>query len=86
MTETSNRELVIEELANLPDVGMIEVLDFVRFLKSQLKRMNPEERFDRAWMVARRFAVEQGITDEDIDAENVAVRQIVTCTLPGDMI
>ena len=84
--ETSNRELIIEELANLPDVGMIEVLDFVRFLKSQFSRMNPEERFDRAWMVARRFAVEQGITDEDIDAENVAVRQIVTCTLPGDMI
>ena len=48
--------------------------------------MNPEERFDRAWMVARRIAAGQGITDEDIDAENVAVRQIVTCTLPGDMI
>ena len=30
--------------------------------------------------------IEQGITEEDIDAENVAVRQIVTCTLPGDMI
>ena len=73
--ETSNRELVIEELATLPDVGMIEVLDFVRFLKSQLKRMNPEERFDRAWMVARRIAAEQGVTEEDIAVEISAVRQ-----------
>jgi hypothetical protein len=75
MMETSNRELVIEELANLPDVGMIEVLDFVRFLKSQLKRMNPEERFDRAWMVARRIAAGQGVTEEDIAVEISAVRQ-----------
>ena len=28
-----------------------------------------EERFDRAWMIARRIAAEQGITDQDIAAE-----------------
>jgi hypothetical protein len=73
--ETRTLELVVEELADLPDVGLIEVLDFVRFLKSQLERMNPEERFDRAWIVARRIAAEQGITDEDIAAEIATVRQ-----------
>ncbi len=40
--ETRTLELVVEELADLPDVGLIEVLDFVRFRKSQLKRMNPK--------------------------------------------
>jgi len=73
--EARTMELVIEELTDLPDAGLIEVLDFVRFLKSQLKRMNPEERFDRAWIIARRIAAEQGITDEDIAAEITAVRQ-----------
>jgi len=75
MMETRTLELVVEELADLPDVGLIEVLDFVRFLKSQLRRMNPEERFDRAWIIARRIAAEQGITDEDIAAEIGTVRQ-----------
>lgn len=37
--------------------------------------MNPEERFDRAWIVAHRIAAEQGITDEDIAAEIATVRQ-----------
>jgi len=73
--ETRTMELVIEEPGDLPDAGLIEVLDFVRFLKSQLKRMSPEERFDRAWIIARRIAAEQGITDEDIAAEITAVRQ-----------
>jgi hypothetical protein len=70
-----NSGVGVEELADLPDVGLIEVLDFVRFLKSQLRRMNSEERFDRAWIIARRIAAEQGITDEDITAEIAKVRQ-----------
>jgi hypothetical protein len=70
-----NSGVGVEELADLPDVGLIEVLDFVRFLKSQLRRMNSEERFDRAWIIARRIAAEQGITDEDITAEIATVRQ-----------
>jgi hypothetical protein len=75
MMETRTLESVVEELADLPDAGLIEVLDFVRFLKSQLKRMNSEERFDRAWIIARRIAAEQGITDEDIAAEIAMMRQ-----------
>ena len=73
--EARTMELVIEELADLPDAGLVEVLDFVRFLKYQLRRMSSEERFDRAWIIARRIAAEQGITDEDIAAEIAAVRQ-----------
>jgi hypothetical protein len=75
MMETRTLELVVEELADLPDAGLIEVLDFVRFLKSQLRRMSSEERFDRAWIIARRIAAEQGITDEDIAAEIALVRE-----------
>ena len=75
MVETVTRETLIEELADLPEMGLYEVLDFVRFLKSQWETMRPEERFDRAWMVARRIATEQGITDNDIAVEIETVRQ-----------
>jgi hypothetical protein len=73
--EATPRELVIEELMDLPDIGVFEVLDYVRFLKSQWRNMDSGERFDRAWMVARRIAAEQGITDQDIIAEIAQVRQ-----------
>jgi len=75
METTGTLELVIQETAELPAMGQIEVLDFIRFLKSQLKRTSSKERFDRAWIVARRLAAEQGITDEDIAVEISAVRQ-----------
>jgi hypothetical protein len=71
----NTRELVIQELTDLPEIGMFEVLDFVRFLKAQLNQMSPAERFDRAWMIARRVAAEQGITDPDIAAEIDEIRQ-----------
>jgi hypothetical protein len=67
--EASAREMVIQELSDLPEIGMLEVLDFVRFLKERLEQLSPEERFDRAWIVARRLATEYGITDQDIAAE-----------------
>ena len=73
--EMNPRELIIEELSDLPEIGLFEVLDFVRFLKTQWSGLGSEERFDRAWMVSRRIAVEQGITDEDIAAEIAKVRQ-----------
>ena len=73
--ETNTRELVMQELADLPEIGLFEVLDFVRFLKSQWSEMSSEERFDRAWMVARRVAAEQGITDADIAVEVAQLRR-----------
>jgi hypothetical protein len=73
--EANAREMVIQELNDMPEIGMLEILDFVRFLKARLEELSPEERFDRAWMVARRLATEYGITDQDIDAEVRSVRQ-----------
>jgi hypothetical protein len=73
--ETDPRELLMEELADLPEIGLFEVLGFVRFLKAQWSDLGPEERFDRAWMIARRIAVEKGITEQDIAAEIAKVRQ-----------
>ena len=46
--ETTPRELVLEELVDLPEIGMFEVLDYVGFLKSQWRNMDSGERFDRA--------------------------------------
>lgn len=73
--EAGTRELVIQELDDLPDPGLFEVLDFVRFLKSQWSGLSSDERFDRAWMIARRVASEQGITEPDIRAEIEQVRR-----------
>ena len=70
--EATAREMVIQELDDMPEIGIFEVLDFVRFLKARLEQLSPEERFDRAWMVARRLATEYGITDQDIAAEVTA--------------
>jgi len=73
--QTDFRNLVVRELEELPDEEIVEVLDFVRFLKQRLSRLTPEERFDHLWMVARRVATGRGITDADIAAEVAAVRQ-----------
>lgn len=56
--EATAREMVIQELDDMPEIGMLEILDFVRFLKARLEQLSPEERFDRAWAVARRLATE----------------------------
>jgi hypothetical protein len=70
-----SRTMVVQELEDLPDEAMLEILDFVRFLKQQMSHLTPEERFDRLWMTARRIASGRGITDADIAAEVAAVRQ-----------
>jgi hypothetical protein len=73
--EKSPRELVLEELADLPEIGVFEVLDFVRFLKAQWEGLDSGERCDRAWLVARRIAEEQSISEEDIAYEVAQVRE-----------
>ena len=72
---TSFRALVVRELEDVPDEVMLEVLDFVRFLKYRFSSLTPEERFERSWMMARRIAAEREITDTDITAEIAAVRR-----------
>ena len=69
------REMVLEELHDLPDAGLSEVLVLVRFLKSQWSSMSAGGRFDRAWIEARRAAAELGFTDQDIRAETEKVRR-----------
>ena len=73
--EATTREMVLQELDDMPEIGMLEVLDFIRFLKAQLDRLSPEERFDRAWMASRRWAVQYGITDAVIAAEIRSARR-----------
>jgi hypothetical protein len=74
VANTDFRTLVVQELEGIPEEAMPEILDFVRFLKQQLAGLTPEERFDRAWMIARRIAAERAINDEDIASEITAVR------------
>ncbi len=73
--EMDVRDMVIQELSDLPDTAMLEILDFVRFLKHQTRNLTPEERFDRLWLTAQRIASARSITDEDIEAQVAAVRQ-----------
>jgi hypothetical protein len=75
VTNADFRMLVVRELEEAPDEAMPEILDFVRFLKRQLSGLTAEERFDRAWMTARRIASERAISDADIANEIAAVRQ-----------
>ena len=75
VAESNMREIVIQELRDLPDIAMLEILDFVRFLKHQTRNLTPEERFDRLWLTAQRIASVRGITDEDIEAQVAAVRR-----------
>lgn len=73
--ETNVRDLAIQELHDLPDTAMLEVLDYVRFLKFQNWSLTAEERFDRLWMTAQRIASARDITDKDIEAEVASVRR-----------
>ncbi len=75
ITNTNMRKLAIQELHDLPDTAMLEILDFVRFLKHQNRSLTTEERFDRLWLTAQRIASARDITDEDIEAEVVSVRR-----------
>ncbi len=74
-TAINMREMAIQELHDLPDTAMLEILDFMRFLKHQNKSLTAEERFDRLWLTAQRIASVQNITDEDIQAEVTSVRR-----------
>jgi hypothetical protein len=75
VAESNMREMVMQELRDLPDTAMLEILDFVRFLKHQTRNLTPEERFDRLWLTAQRIASARDITDKDIEAQVAAVRQ-----------
>ena len=67
MTE---RELVIQELDNLPPEKIGQVLDFVRFIKVRSKSdLELASAFRNALAKARTIAAERGITEADIAEE-----------------
>ena len=67
MTE---RELVIQELDNLPPEKIGQVLDFVRFIKVRSKSdLELASEFRNALAKARTIAAERGITEADIAEE-----------------
>jgi hypothetical protein len=75
MTDTTLSELILRELAGLPEARQADVLAFVRFLKIGLADADTvAAQFDRALVEARRIAEARGITDEDIENEINAYR------------
>ncbi|HDN80807.1 MAG TPA: hypothetical protein ENG33_10130 [Chloroflexi bacterium] len=74
MAEAAVKEIILQELDGLPEDKAVEVLDFVRFLKSKWEEEALERRFSSALEEIRKIAKQRGITEEDIQAEIQAVR------------
>lgn len=70
-------QLILQELATLPEQEKAQVLTFVRFLRLGLG-VQPkaiEQRFDEHWEQVKQRAMSLGITEEEINAEIQAYRQ-----------
>ncbi len=75
MTEQSLTDMILRELAGLPEDRQADVLAFVRFLKIGLADIGTTpQQFDSALEKARKIAESQNITTEDIEAEIRAYR------------
>jgi len=75
MDSTSNKETLIQEIEALPESRLADVLAFIRFVKIGLADEGTvERRFTGAMARAREIALQQGITEQDIDEEIRAVR------------
>lgn len=70
MTDQTLTEMILKELAGLPESQQADVLAFVRFLKIGLAdaAASPQQ-FDQALRQARKIADGEKITQEDIDKE-----------------
>jgi len=70
MTDQSLTNVILRELAGLPEARQADVLAFVRFLKIGLADVETTaQQFDRALEQARKIAESQNITAEDIEDE-----------------
>jgi len=69
------RETLLQELEGLPEEKVVEVIDFIRFLKTQKDKDELARRFARALEEARAIARSRGVTDEDVLEEIKAVRE-----------
>ena len=75
MTDESLTDVIVRELAGLPEERHADVLAFVRFLKIGLADVETTaQQFDRALEEARKIAESQNITDEEIEDEIRAYR------------
>ncbi len=75
MTDQSLTEVIVKELAGLPESRQADVLAFVRFLKIGLADPDTTERqFANALSQARKIAESQNITPNDIENEIRAYR------------
>jgi hypothetical protein len=74
---TDLEQIIMREIATLPETRRADVLAFIRFLKLSIpgEQKEIEERFDKALSSIRARAKEMNITQEDIDAEIRAVRE-----------
>ena len=70
MTDRSLSDVILKELAELPEARQEDVLAFVRFLKIGLADVETTAmKFDDVVEQARKIAENQGITEEDIENE-----------------
>lgn len=75
MMDQSLSDLILRELAELPQTQQEDVLAFVRFLKIGLADVETTaKKFDDAVEQARKIAESQGITEEDMENEIHAFR------------
>lgn len=73
---TDFEQILLKEVATLPEARRADVLAFVRFLKISIRDDGALEReFDEAIKDARETALKYNITEEDINAEIRAVRE-----------
>lgn len=70
MADQSLTEVVLKELAGLPEARQADVLAFVRFLKIGLAdAATTPQQFEQAVSQARKIADRENFTQEDIENE-----------------
>jgi len=70
MTDQSLTEVILKELAGLPESQQADVLAFVRFLKIGLaEAATSSQQFEQAISQARKIVDQENITQEDIENE-----------------
>ena len=73
---TNFEQILLQEVATLPESQRADVLAFVRYLRLTLAEDSEiEERFDAAIAKIRETAAKYNITEQDIDDEVRAVRE-----------
>ena len=74
---TSFEQILLQEVATLPESRRADVLAFVRYLRLTLAEDSEiEARYDAAIATIRETAAKYNITEQDIDDEVRAVREV----------